>query len=87
MMFLRKPSGKEINITQNEFDALYEKAMMETNDSIRYQLYQQADQLIINDAPIIPLWYDKVIRLVQPNVKNFKTNALNLLELRSVKKE
>ena len=61
--------------------------MMETNDSIRYQLYQQADQLIINDAPIIPLWYDKVIRLVQPNVKNFKTNALNLLELRSVKKE
>ncbi|MCC6308747.1 MAG: ABC transporter substrate-binding protein, partial [Chitinophagaceae bacterium] len=69
------------------FDALYEKAMMETNDSIRYQLYQQADQLIINDAPIIPLWYDKVIRLVQPNVKNFKTNALNLLELRSVKKE
>jgi peptide/nickel transport system substrate-binding protein len=60
---------------------------METNDSIRYQLYQQADQLIINDAPIIPLWYDKVIRLVQPNVKNFKTNALNLLELRSVKKE
>ena len=69
------------------FDALYEKAMMETNDSLRYLLYQQADQLIVNDAPVIPLWYDKVIRLVQPNVKNFSTNALNLLELRNVRKE
>jgi len=61
--------------------------MMETNDSLRYLLYQQADQLIVNDAPVIPLWYDKVIRLVQPNVKNFSTNALNLLELRNVRKE
>jgi peptide/nickel transport system substrate-binding protein len=66
------------------FDALFEKAISETNDPIRYELYQQADQLIMNDAPVIPLWYDKVVRLVQPNVKNFKANALNMLELRKV---
>lgn len=67
------------------YDILFEKAISETNDSVRYKLYQQADQLIINDAPIIPLWYDKVVRLVQPSVLNFSTNALNLLELRKVK--
>lgn len=66
------------------FDALFEKAIQETNDSIRYELYRKADELIVQDAPIIPLWYDKVVRLVQPNVKGFKTNALNLLELRRV---
>ncbi|MEZ5034220.1 MAG: ABC transporter substrate-binding protein [Chitinophagaceae bacterium] len=64
------------------FDALFEKAIREENDSVRYRLYQQADQVMIDDAPIIPLWYDKVVRLVQPTVKNFTTSALNLMELR-----
>jgi peptide/nickel transport system substrate-binding protein len=64
------------------FDALFEKAIAETNDSLRYQLYQQADQLVMKDAPVVPLWYDVVVHLVQPNVKGFQPNALNLLELR-----
>jgi ABC-type transport system substrate-binding protein len=64
------------------FDAAFEKAITETNDSLRYKLYQQADQVMIDDAPVVPLWYDKVVRLVQPNVKGFRPNALNLLELR-----
>ena len=69
------------------FDDLFEKAMRETNDSLRYKLYRQADQVLINDAPVVPLWYDMVVHLVQPNVKSFKPNALNLLELRRVKKD
>ncbi len=64
------------------FDALFEKALIEVDDSTRYKLYQQADQLVIEDAPVIPLWYDKVIWLVQPGLRNFQPNALNLLELR-----
>jgi ABC-type transport system substrate-binding protein len=66
------------------FDAAFEKAIIETNDSIRYKLYQEADQIMMNDAPVVPLWYDKVVRLVQPNVSGFLPNALNLLELRRV---
>ena len=69
------------------FDDLFEKAMRETNDSLRYKLYRQADQVLINDAPVVPLWYDMVVHLVQPNIKGFKPNALNLLELRRVKKD
>jgi peptide/nickel transport system substrate-binding protein len=65
------------------FDAMFESALAEENDSIRYKLYQQADQLMMNDAPVIPLWYDKVVHLVQPGVKGFHPNALNLLELRT----
>lgn len=66
------------------FDELFERAIRETNDSLRYRLYQQADQVMMMDAPVVPLWYDQVIRLVQPHVKGFKPNALNLLELRKV---
>ncbi|MBD0297630.1 MAG: ABC transporter substrate-binding protein [Flavisolibacter sp.] len=67
-----------------QFDALFERALTETNDSLRYQLYRQADQVVMQDAPVVPLWYDVVIRLVQPWVENFQPNALNLLELRKV---
>jgi peptide/nickel transport system substrate-binding protein len=69
------------------FDRLFERAITETNDSLRYILYRQADQLVINDAPVVPLWYDKVVRLVQPEIKGFRPNAVNLLELRYVRKE
>jgi peptide/nickel transport system substrate-binding protein len=58
--------------------------LSELNDSARYVLYRQADQLMINDAPVVPLWYDKSVRLVQTSVKGFNVNALNLLELRRV---
>jgi peptide/nickel transport system substrate-binding protein len=70
-----------------QFDLLFEKALAETNDSLRYKLYQKADQVMIDDAPVVPLWYDKVIHLVQPNIKGFEANGLNLLELRRVRKE
>jgi peptide/nickel transport system substrate-binding protein len=65
-----------------QFDALYNQAMVTENDSLRYKLYQQMDQMVIDDAPVVPLWYDEVIRLVHPNVKGFHPNGLNLLELR-----
>jgi peptide/nickel transport system substrate-binding protein len=67
------------------FDKLYEQALAEKNDSVRRKIYQRADQLMIKDAPVVPLWYDMAIHFVQPYVKNLIPNSLNLLELRKVK--
>jgi peptide/nickel transport system substrate-binding protein len=67
-----------------QFDLLYEKALTEINDTVKQDLYRQMDRLIINDAPVVPLWYDEVFRLVNPRIKNFHANGLNLLELRKV---
>jgi len=68
------------------FDQLYESALSEKNDSLRYRLYQQMDRMIINDAPVVPLWYDMAIHLVHKNIRDFYPNSLNLLELRRTKK-
>lgn len=67
------------------FDRLYEAAIAEKNDSLRYKIYQHADKTMMNDAPVVPLWYDMIIHLVHPYVKNFIPNSLNLLELRKVR--
>lgn len=67
------------------FDRLYEQALQENDDSLRYLLYQEMDRMIIADAPVVPLFYDQVIHLVQPGVEGFTSNALNLLDLRRVR--
>lgn len=67
------------------YDALYEAALKETRDSVRFREYRQMDSILIGDAPIVPLWYDEVIHFVQPGVTGFYPNAQNLLELRRVR--
>jgi len=66
------------------FNQLYDEAMLAETDSARYSLYQQMDRLIIEDAPVVPLWYDQAIHMVNPRVQGFYPNSLNLLELRKV---
>ena len=68
------------------FDRVFEQAIQEVNDSVRYRLYQEADRIIVEESPVIPLWYDRVIRLVQPSVEGFQPTAQNQLELRRTRK-
>ena len=74
------------HFTNTEFDNLYEKASQETNDSMRYELYIKMDELIIQEAAIVPLYYDRVLRFTQPNISGFNSNAMNLLDLKRVRK-
>lgn len=85
MFYSKNPAPPNYTRYKNpEFDKLYEEALLETNDSLRYTLYRKMDQMVINDAPVIPIWYDMAIHFVQPNITGFHANALNLLELRKV---
>jgi oligopeptide transport system substrate-binding protein len=68
------------------FDALYEQALEEDRDSVRYRLYREMDQRVMDAAPVVPLWYDEVVHFIQPGVRGLEPNALNLLELRRVEK-
>ena len=81
------PNGPNYtHFTNTEFDNLYEKASQETNDSMRYELYIEMDELIIQEAAIVPLYYDRVLRFTQPNISGFNSNAMNLLDLKRVRK-
>ena len=76
------PNGPNYTHFNNpEFDSLYEKAMNELNDSVRFQLYKTMDQIIIDEAIIVPLFYDESVRFISKNVKGMRNNPLNLLNL------
>lgn len=87
VFYSRNPAPPNYTRYKNPlFDQLYEKTLSEKNDSLRYKLYQQMDRIVMNDAPVVPLWYDMAIHLVHKNIVNFYPNSLNLLELRWTKK-
>lgn len=87
VFYSKNPAPPNYTRYQNPlFDQLYDEALAETNDSLRYKLYRRMDQLMMSDAAIVPLWYDEVIHLVSPTISGFSANGLNLLELRRVKK-
>lgn len=68
------------------YDRLYEKALATVDDARRKELYQQMDQLIIEDAPVVPLYYDQVVRFSQQDIQNLGSNPMNLLTLKYVQK-
>lgn len=82
------PSGPNYTHYINpEFDNIYEQALLEMNDSLRFELYEKMNQIIINDAVIVPLYYDEVIRFVKNDIEGFEGNPMNLLNLKNVKKQ
>jgi len=64
------------------FDRAYEKVQHVTDTDEKLKLYRQMDSLIIDEAPIIPLFYDEVVRLVSHRIQGLNTNPMNLLNLK-----
>lgn len=69
-----------------DFDLLYEKALRTTDEKEKIKLYQEMDKIIIDEAPVIPLYYDEVVRLVNHKIKGLKVNPTNVLNLKYVQK-
>jgi len=82
------PNGPNYTHFKNtRFDSLYEQASQTLNDSVRLSLYRKMDKLVMEEAPVVPLYYDQVLRFYPKTVQNLGGNALNLLELKRVSKK
>jgi peptide/nickel transport system substrate-binding protein len=68
------------------YDRLYEQAQLEQDTEKRYDLYRQMDRIIVEECPVIPMYYDEVVRLTQNNVQGLKPNPMNQLVLERVQK-
>jgi peptide/nickel transport system substrate-binding protein len=59
-----------------DFDVLFEEALKTVDVSKRMELLAKADQILIDDAVIMPIYYDNYIRLVKSDVVNFPINQM-----------
>lgn len=81
-----QPNGSNYTHYVNPaYDKLFEKSQRCLNDSLRNLYYTQLDAMLMEDAPIVVLYYDKVLRFVGVNVEGMGTNPINMLDLRRVR--
>lgn len=80
------PNGPNYtHFSDASFDSLFEASLQLPNIDDRVHLYEEMDRIIIDQAAIIPLYYDNVLRFSHKNVTGLGSNAMNLLDLRTVK--
>jgi oligopeptide transport system substrate-binding protein len=80
-------SGAENNdggYSNPDFDALLEAAAAETDYEKSLALYQQAEQLLVEDAACLPLCFGVNYMLVKPYVSGYKLNLLGFAMLNEV---
>lgn len=66
------------------FDKYFESSMGETDPKARMALCLKADQEIVDQAAIAPLYYEKWIWLVGGEVENIEVNNMGVLDLEEV---
>jgi len=82
------PNGPNYTHFKNsQYDNLFESSYLLRNEVLRREYYKKLDSIIIENAVIIPLYYDKVMRFTNKNVQEFKSNPINQLNLKRVYKK
>ena len=81
------PNGPNYTHFKNdEFDKLYETSLtMIANEELQIN-FKRMEEIIIAEAPVVPLYYDDAVFFYHKNITGLKGNPLNLLQLKSVSK-
>ena len=80
------PAGPNYtHYTNPKYDKLYDKALLCNDLQERARYYTEMDSLMMQDAPVVVLYYDEVLRFVNKRVKDMGSNPTNLLDLRRVR--
>lgn len=77
-------SNNESGYSSTEVDALLDEARAEPDDAARMALYQQAEEIIVDEAPWVPLYHGKSSYLVKPYVTGFEIPPFVIPNLRYV---
>lgn len=81
------PEGPNYSHFQNsKFDELYTQSFQITEEKAREKLYREMDSLMMQSAPIVPLFYDQTSIFLRKNVKGFSMSPVKLLDLTRVYK-
>lgn len=88
-MFYSKypPPPNYTRYNNSAYDQLYEKAIATPELEERIALYQQMDRMLVEDAPVVFLFYDETALFYTHEVSGISSNAINLLKVDSLSKK
>jgi oligopeptide transport system substrate-binding protein len=79
-----RSANNETFYSNPDVDELLDQASTEQDEATRLDLYQQAEEIIVNDSPWIPLYHGKSSALIKPYVDGYETPPFVLPNLRYV---
>jgi oligopeptide transport system substrate-binding protein len=65
-------------------DDILDRAAVEGDEAKSLELYRQAEQMLVDDAACLPLWFGKNYILVKPYVKGYELNPMGFAWLNKV---
>lgn len=68
------------NFKNTAFDALYERSILEQNTAKKLQIQQQCDQLLMDQAAILPLFTEDVFMVVNIRARDFEVNQSGIID-------
>ncbi len=68
------------------FDSLYQMCLSPLDNNDLQRNFSMMEKIIIENAPVVPLYYDDAVFFYHNNIQGLKGNALNLLQLKTVQK-
>jgi peptide/nickel transport system substrate-binding protein len=66
------------------YNALLEASMREKDNDKRLALLVKCDQIIIDEAVVMPVFNDDFITMVNAKVRNFETNSMEILDFSTI---
>ncbi len=79
-LFYSKSPVNCSNYFNPEVDRLILKVLEENNYSKRIKIYQEIENLVYRDIPIVPLFTDKAVLIVRKNIEGLKVSYNGLID-------
>ncbi|QQD85336.1 glutathione ABC transporter substrate-binding protein [Jeotgalicoccus sp. ATCC 8456] len=80
-------AGNRSFFSNEEFDELIDEGKKESDEDAREEIYKQAQEILIDEAPAIFIRYPENLNAYQSNISGLKIDNNNLLDLRNVTRE
>ena len=80
-------TGAENNFAEYsnpEIDTLLDRAAVEGDSDLSLELYRQIEQMLVDDAACLPLWFGMNYILVKPYVHDYQLNPMGFAMLNKV---
>lgn len=80
-----KPSHPNTMRYKNpEFDKNFELGMAAKTEEERYMYFAEAERIMMEDCPVLIIWYAENYRLIQSYVHNYYNNPMNYYDLSDI---
>jgi oligopeptide transport system substrate-binding protein len=85
-LYSKNSSSNFTNWSNPKFDQLLQQSLTEQNEEKRFELLHEAEGVLMQDMPIIPIYFSAENSLVKKNIKGIRFDPLKNPDFRFAKK-